>query len=76
MLTYLLPKCRYRHRYRDISSISYRYRIEIEKVASKHHWDRCTDTGLVKLTPFRYGTCYYAEGFWKSGVVRNRSPRQ
>jgi len=35
ILAYLLTK--YRYRYRDISSISYRYRVEFEKVISKHH---------------------------------------
>jgi len=36
ILAYFLTKYRYRNR--DISSISYRYRIKIEKVVSKHHY--------------------------------------
>jgi len=36
ILTYLLTN--YRYRCRAISSISYQYRIEFEKVISKHHY--------------------------------------
>jgi len=37
VLINLLINTKYRYRYRDISSISNRRRIEIEKVISKHH---------------------------------------